>query len=211
MTNNTTLSRQSDITPSGSSIAPSSTPTAIELANRRSNLGTSSSRHSSRSPKPFHSAGAPEPDRAANGHAHPSHQAKAEGLDSESDSGLDNDGDGKADSMSRPSLHSGRSHLPLLQDDDRGRQSYDAGDYDHLTAVRRAQLRSRSPNTAAQLASRKKYTYAAFFLGLSLVSFTIQTETAVYIQHTLGWKKAYCMLYVCSLTDPFHQLTPVSP
>ncbi|RAL61039.1 hypothetical protein DID88_010135 [Monilinia fructigena] len=46
-----------------------------------------------------------------------------------------------------------------------------------------------------KLATRKKYTYAAFFLSLSLISFVIQTETAVYIQHQLGWNKAYCMLY----------------
>lgn len=46
----------------------------------------------------------------------------------------------------------------------------------------------------AKLATQKKYSYAAFFLALSLVSFTIQTETAVYIQHELHWDKAYCML-----------------
>jgi hypothetical protein len=57
-------------------------------------------------------------------------------------------------------------------------------------------MRSRSPDTQAKLATRKKYTYAAFFLGLSLVSFVVQTETAVYIQHELGWNKAYCMLFV---------------
>ena len=55
-------------------------------------------------------------------------------------------------------------------------------------------MRSRSPDTQARLATRKKYTYAAFFLGLSLISFVVQTETAVYIQHELGWNKAYCML-----------------
>jgi hypothetical protein len=42
--------------------------------------------------------------------------------------------------------------------------------------------------------TKKKWITAAFFLGLSLVSFVIQTETAVYIQHTLKWKKAYAML-----------------
>jgi drug/metabolite transporter (DMT)-like permease len=31
---------------------------------------------------------------------------------------------------------------------------------------------------------------------LSLISFVVQTETAVYIQHTLGWNKAYCMLWL---------------
>lgn len=43
---------------------------------------------------------------------------------------------------------------------------------------------------------RKKYVYAALFLGVCLVAFTVQTETAVHIQHDLGWDKAYCMLYV---------------
>ncbi|KAI9851150.1 MAG: hypothetical protein M1838_004359 [Thelocarpon superellum] len=104
------------------------------------------------------------------------------------------------DSMARPGLlrlTDGRSHLPLLHDDeDRGRQSYDDHDDAEARAVRRAQLRSRSPTTAAKLASTKKYTYAAGFLVLSLISFVIQTETAVYIQHTLGWNKAYCMLYM---------------
>ena len=40
----------------------------------------------------------------------------------------------------------------------------------------------------------KKYSYAAFFLGLSLVSFVVQTETAGYVKRELGWDKAYCML-----------------
>ena len=61
-------------------------------------------------------------------------------------------------------------------------------------------LRSRSPTTlssaAAHLEARRKYTYAAFFLVVSLVSFTVQTELASYIQHDLGWNKAYCMLYL---------------
>ena len=43
-------------------------------------------------------------------------------------------------------------------------------------------------------AVRKKYIYAGFFLVLSLVSFVIQTETAVYIQHELKWNKHYAML-----------------
>lgn len=29
---------------------------------------------------------------------------------------------------------------------------------------------------------------------LSLISFVVQTETAVYIQKELGWVKPYCML-----------------
>jgi drug/metabolite transporter (DMT)-like permease len=57
-------------------------------------------------------------------------------------------------------------------------------------------MRSRSPATNARLAARKKYTYATFFLIVSLVSFTVQTELAAYVQRDLGWDKAYCMLYL---------------
>ena len=60
-------------------------------------------------------------------------------------------------------------------------------------------LRNRSPTqsaAAARAEARRKYTYAAFFLVVSLVSFTVQTELASYIQHDLGWDKAYCMLYL---------------
>jgi hypothetical protein len=115
--------------------------------------------------------------------------------DDDSDEDLDEMGD------RRPSLHrptGGRSHQPLLHKDDeeRGRTGYSSPDSLHHPPVfsRRSTMRSRSPDTQAKLATRKKYTYAAFFLGLSLISFVIQTETAVYIQHDLGWNKAYCML-----------------
>jgi hypothetical protein len=114
------------------------------------------------------------------------------------------DSDSDSDDMEgrRPALHrptDGRSHQPLLHkedDEERGRTGYDASPDppERPTFSRRSTMRSRSPDTQAKLATRKKYTYAAFFLGLSLVSFVIQTETAVYIQHQLGWNKAYCML-----------------
>jgi len=95
--------------------------------------------------------------------------------------------------LSRPT--DGRSHTPLLKEE-RGRTSYDAGNGSARPAfaARRSTFRSRSPDMQDSSAVRKKYTYAGFFLLLSLVSFVIQTETAVYIQHELGWKKAYCML-----------------
>lgn len=109
----------------------------------------------------------------------------------------------------RPNLHrptNGRSHQPLLQKDDdeeRGRTGYEGSpvpaERPHFS--RRSTMRSRSPDTQAKLATKKKYTYAAFFLGLSLISFVVQTETAVYIQHELGWNKAYCMLYGCTLNE----------
>lgn len=102
----------------------------------------------------------------------------------------------------RPALHrpaDGRSHQPLLHKDDdieRGRTGYASPDFQERPPLfsRRSTMRSRSPDTQAKLATKKKYTYAAFFLGLSLISFVIQTETAVYIQHELKWNKAYCML-----------------
>ena len=115
-----------------------------------------------------------------------------------SDLGSDADDMGdKRSSFNRP--RDGKSSEPLLDkgDEDRGR-GYDASPPLGATRPpflsRRSTMKSRSPDTAAKLATRKKYTYAAFFLGLSLVSFVIQTETAVYIQHELGWNKAYCML-----------------
>ena len=99
----------------------------------------------------------------------------------------------------RPPLHraptDGKSHVPLLKDE-RGRPSYDSpnGNARPALAARKSTFRSRSPDMEGSSAVRKKYTYAAFFLLLSLVSFVIQTETAVYIQHELQWNKAYAML-----------------
>lgn len=105
--------------------------------------------------------------------------------------------------LHRPADGCSAQPLLLRPDDQRGRPGYD----DHLehgrrpsTISRRSRMASRSPDTTAKLATRKKYTYAAFFLVLSLVAFTVQTETAEYIQHDLGWNKAYCMLYV--ITGP---------
>lgn len=60
----------------------------------------------------------------------------------------------------------------------------------------RHSLHSHSPRqVTAQQSARKKYTYAAFFLAVSLVSFCVQTEISSYIQHDLGWNKAFCMMY----------------
>ncbi|KAL8709628.1 MAG: hypothetical protein Q9220_005720 [cf. Caloplaca sp. 1 TL-2023] len=49
---------------------------------------------------------------------------------------------------------------------------------------------------AGSAATKQKYIYAAFFLVLSLIAFVVQTETAMYIQKKLHWKKAYAMLYL---------------
>lgn len=83
----------------------------------------------------------------------------------------------------------GRSLSPLLgshKRDDEGTES---------TLSRSTHtFHERDPAGQAHLETRRRYTYAAIFLALSLVSFTVQTETAVYIQHELKWEKPYCML-----------------
>ena len=115
-------------------------------------------------------------------------------------------------SATRPPLHrptEGRSQVPLLKDERRGRDQSntaaneeDDDDSDderaRISSTRRSTFRSRTPDYDAKHATRRKYIYAAGFLLLSLISFTVQTETAVYVQHELGWEKPYCMLYVFS-------------
>jgi hypothetical protein len=63
-----------------------------------------------------------------------------------------------------------------------------------LHHTRRPTIQSRNSEYDAAQATRKKYMIAGGFLLLSLASFVIQTETAVYIQHELHWDKPYCML-----------------
>jgi len=114
-----------------------------------------------------------------------------------SGSELDSEGEEEENMVERPPMHrpsDGRSQVPLLKEE-RRRPSYD-GEANVRPGVttRRSTFRSKSPDFAGASATKKKYTYAAFFLGLSLISFVIQTETAVYIQHELKWNKAYCML-----------------
>ncbi|KAJ5126952.1 hypothetical protein N7448_007731 [Penicillium atrosanguineum] len=107
--------------------------------------------------------------------------------------------------VNRPPLHrptDGRSQQPLLKDDRHGRlsqSSFGNGDTEGrpmLHHTRRPTIQSRNSEYDAAQATRKKYMIAAGFLLLSLASFVVQTETAVYIQHELGWNKPYCMLYV---------------
>ncbi len=103
-----------------------------------------------------------------------------------SGSELDSEGEEEENMVERPPMHrpsDGRSQVPLLKANVRPG-----------VTTRRSTFRSKSPDFAGASATKKKYTYAAFFLGLSLISFVIQTETAVYIQHKLMWNKAYCML-----------------
>lgn len=124
----------------------------------------------------------------------------------------------------RETTADGRSSEPLLskpdsegrdledKDVERGRSSRSSGDrlsgasnsasgplYDspapRPAMTRRSTMRSRSPGQLAAQSARKKYTYAAFFLVLSLVAFCVQTELSAYIQGDLGWDKAYCMMF----------------
>jgi hypothetical protein len=105
--------------------------------------------------------------------------------------------------MTHPSLHrqgDGRSQQPLLKDEGRGRlpnifpPGDEGGQGIRPSASRRSTFRSRTPDYDAKNSTKRKYIYAAGFLVLSLISFTVQTETAVYIQHELQWDKPYCML-----------------
>lgn len=100
----------------------------------------------------------------------------------------------------RPPFHrptEGRSHTPLLGNKrDGDRRSYDSPTLRPQMGSRRRTFHERDPDLEAKTATRKRYTYAGAFLVLSLISFAVQTETAVYIQHHLGWNKAYTMLYL---------------
>lgn len=95
----------------------------------------------------------------------------------------------------RPSMErerDGRANAPLLgnhKDEDEGVENGGLSRSTH-------HFHERDPESQAKFETRRKYTYAAFLLALSLVSFTVQTETAVYIQHQLKWEKPYCMLYM---------------
>ncbi|CAK7566522.1 MAG: hypothetical protein SEPTF4163_004469 [Sporothrix epigloea] len=60
---------------------------------------------------------------------------------------------------------------------------------------RQSSFQSRGPSSYARDAARARYAYASVFLVLSLISFTVQTELAAWVQHA-GWNKAYCMLYL---------------
>lgn len=90
------------------------------------------------------------------------------------------------------------SHQRLLDEDKLARGRSDTmGTRRPSHTSKRSTLRSRSPKyNDAKAQTRKKYLYASFFLVVSLISFVVQTETAVYIQHELHWNKAYCMLWL---------------
>ncbi|KAI8948860.1 hypothetical protein F4801DRAFT_591547 [Xylaria longipes] len=134
------------------------------------------------------------------------------------DPDTDNDTDTMSDRSSRPSLlrHAdGHSGLPLLEkkDDDRERLGHGSDPLDSRATTplpapavstpaaaralsRTSGVRSRSPAMQARAAVRRKYVLAGIFLVVCLVAFVLQTELGRYVQHELGWNKAYCMLYL---------------
>jgi hypothetical protein len=109
--------------------------------------------------------------------------------------GEEEDSDLEMPSDLRPSLdrhNDGRSHQPLLSATDGQPNPYDSPL--RPTISRKSTFHERDPVAEAAYATKRRYSYAAFFLVLSLISFAVQTETAVYIQSQLHWEKAYCML-----------------
>lgn len=95
------------------------------------------------------------------------------------------------------------SEQPLLKEDGPQRESNTFAEsherfLERPHMSRRSTFRSRTPDIEDKNLTRRKYILASGFLLLSLISFVIQTETAVYIQHELHWDKPYCMLYVIS-------------
>lgn len=110
----------------------------------------------------------------------------------------------------RPELESNGHRAPLLGGHNKDE---DEGVEDGVGRMSRSAthlFHERDPETQAKLETRKRYTYAAITLALSLVSFTVQTETAVYIQHQLKWEKPYCMLYVVTLPTNSTNSSPSS-
>lgn len=152
-----------------------------------------SSRQASRTPSPFERLPSSREARREAEHSNPAEEEDDVGFADWNDGGTDDEAPPDADMPSdlRPPFHrptDGRSHTPLLAS--KGSRSPSRP----RLPTRRSTLHERDPDPAAQSATRRRYTYAAAFLLLSLVSFAVQTETAVYIQHHLHWDKAYCML-----------------
>lgn len=94
----------------------------------------------------------------------------------------------------RPSLdrhNKGRSSQPLLSSKDH--PGYDSPPRPRPIS-RHSRLHERDPDLEARNATKRRYMLASIFLVLSLITFTVQTETAVYITKRLHWEKSYCML-----------------
>jgi hypothetical protein len=142
-----------------------------------------SSRQLSRTSSPFS-----EIPRPRNKERHSVAFKEPESPESASDLEFDDWDEGMPSDL-RPELDrdGGRAHSPLL-----GHKTDEGSPRPPLS--RKSTFHERDPESQAKFETRRRYTYAGIFLALSLVSFTVQTETAVYIQHELKWEKPYCML-----------------
>lgn len=105
---------------------------------------------------------------------------------------------------SHPLLDPSSSLPHANSNDDRGRRRTpsfsSSGRPSNPRCTTSTSLRSTTPvplaAQALHLDTKLRYRLAAFFLLVSLVTFTVQTELASIVQHDLGWDKAYCMLYL---------------
>lgn len=131
----------------------------------------------------------------------PSSSSSPQDIDTETD--VDDETTDDELAMARPSMSKpteSRSNVPLLKEEHRGRHhgtTFARPTAESRTvsdASRRSSFRSKMPDYDSKRATRRKYIIASFFLVLSLISFTVQTQTAVFIQQELGWDKPYCML-----------------
>ena len=148
------------------------------------------SQETSRQPSPF--ADLPHPDQYKKGE---NEDSDFERWEDDDDDDLNVDSDTMPSDLRRSSLRpvDSRAQAPLLSPGDKP-DDYEQAESPSLSRRRSSRFRERDSAQRAKDANKKRYTYAAGFLGLSLVTFAIQTETAVYIQHNLHWNKAYCML-----------------
>ncbi|KAF2162249.1 hypothetical protein M409DRAFT_69178 [Zasmidium cellare ATCC 36951] len=151
------------------------------------------SKDTSRQPSPL--SDLPHPDQ---------YTARQDGHEEDGDSDFENWGEEEASQAwhsdmpsdlrpQRPSVHRAGSqqHQPLLAGDKNGEYEPPG-----RSGGRSTRFRERDPpEVEPKNDTRKRYTLAGAFLLVSLISFAVQTETAVYIQHDLNWTKPYCMLY----------------
>lgn len=99
-------------------------------------------------------------------------------------------------SPGRGGSSSSRSPSPLLGGPRARSSAHGNALHGGRTASSMRRMRSRSPLLQPAASSvRTRYVFASFFLVVSLVAFTVQTELAAKVQHERGWDKAYAMLY----------------
>jgi hypothetical protein len=195
---------------STTSTARGTTPSPVpsEYISTPELISSPSSRRNSRSPP--HPFAASAQVNGAGGSGLGGQNKNTEGIhrysEEDEDGGWDDFGSSKGDEYDEDDMPTdlrssldryddGKSQEPLLSTKAGERHpGYDSPPRPALSRRSTSKFHERDPEVEAKRATRKRYTYASFFLVLSLVSFAVQTETAVYIQSQLHWEKAYCML-----------------